>query len=754
MASKVFYAAFDETAGDDLICEQTRRVFGAASLGDVCGDGQLTAVKTHFGEKGNDTYVAPQFVRVVVDEVKAAGGKPCLVETATLYRGQRHNAVDHFNVAVEHGIELGDTVDLVIGAMERSVTVVGLFVDVEWCPYPNCMPTRAYVGAGVVDALGLPSLAETPRAIIGVRLQDPDDLEQVKEAALAALLEMRAVSIYKDWEDVRDSANNATAIQSIFLTGFSAVAGLAAGFLVANGVSGAVRAQTRSIGLLKAAGLTGRQLALVYLAEYLILALVGSLIGLAIGHLGVSIILRPAVGQFGETSVQLPAWVAPVAALSALVVTTLSTALPIRRAVRLDAVEAIRRGAERPVRAAARLVRVRTELALALSNLLSRPTRTLLTVLALGMAVFTLTFASVVTYSLRYFLENPAELGWGVDGDLTVSRARVVVQNGQQPEDGQPVTPPETISDEEARRLIVDQAGVAAYYAQIWYIFELSEEDVALGPDEALYGMFREGDLGEFLVPVMEGRMFDGPNEAIVGYQMARERGLQPGDAVTVPLGTERVTLQIVGTYREPGLMGRVLMASIETLRQAGTEAEAWWYVVKLDSDAEAEAVRGALELASSGGLDVDVADDEQDLPAAIMSLPWLMAALSLVLGGIAAFGVFGSVWMTVREQRREMAVLKAMGTTPSQLAVSVLAGGVAMALVASVIGLPVGLVGTRALLDFLARWQGFGPLSIPVDVIALLPVVPATAAVGALGSLIPARRAARLSVVEAIRYE
>lgn len=103
MASKVFYAAFDETADDEFICEQTKRVFGAAKLGDICRGGRLTAVKTHFGEKGNDSFIAPRFVRTVVDEVKAAGGKPCLVETATLYRGQRHNAIDHFNVAMQHG---------------------------------------------------------------------------------------------------------------------------------------------------------------------------------------------------------------------------------------------------------------------------------------------------------------------------------------------------------------------------------------------------------------------------------------------------------------------------------------------------------------------------------------------------------------------------------------------------------------------------------------------------------------------------
>jgi uncharacterized Fe-S center protein len=103
MASKVWFAAFEDDADEETVCRRTREVFSAAGLDAVVPKGGVTAVKTHFGERGNDSYVPPSCVRTVVDEVRRAGGRPCLVETATLYRGQRHNAVDHFNLAVEHG---------------------------------------------------------------------------------------------------------------------------------------------------------------------------------------------------------------------------------------------------------------------------------------------------------------------------------------------------------------------------------------------------------------------------------------------------------------------------------------------------------------------------------------------------------------------------------------------------------------------------------------------------------------------------
>ena len=103
MAGKVVYAPFSEGETDESISEKARLAFRAAGLGGVAADGAVTGVKTHFGERGNTSFVPARHVKAVVDEVRDAGGKPCLIETSTLYRGERHNAVDHFNLAVKHG---------------------------------------------------------------------------------------------------------------------------------------------------------------------------------------------------------------------------------------------------------------------------------------------------------------------------------------------------------------------------------------------------------------------------------------------------------------------------------------------------------------------------------------------------------------------------------------------------------------------------------------------------------------------------
>jgi len=98
--STVFYAPFRPGAAKE---EQLQAVINALDFGKSVTPGALVAVKLHFGERGNDTFVRPYFVRLVTDAIKAGGGKPFLTDTNTLYKHMRHNGVDHLETAVRHG---------------------------------------------------------------------------------------------------------------------------------------------------------------------------------------------------------------------------------------------------------------------------------------------------------------------------------------------------------------------------------------------------------------------------------------------------------------------------------------------------------------------------------------------------------------------------------------------------------------------------------------------------------------------------
>jgi len=109
MAVPVYYADLSVKNPADNRLAKIRRLCEAVGLADAVkplrkgGGDEVVAIKLHMGEMGNDTYLHPTFARQVVDCVKAAGARPFLTDTCTLYKSARHNAVDHLETAYRHG---------------------------------------------------------------------------------------------------------------------------------------------------------------------------------------------------------------------------------------------------------------------------------------------------------------------------------------------------------------------------------------------------------------------------------------------------------------------------------------------------------------------------------------------------------------------------------------------------------------------------------------------------------------------------
>ena len=102
---KVYFANMRARDPRDNTVSKINRLFDAAGFGETVRKMGLTAIKLHFGELGNDSYINPVFVRQVVDKVRACGGKPFVTDSNTLYLGSRSNAVDHIETAILHGFD-------------------------------------------------------------------------------------------------------------------------------------------------------------------------------------------------------------------------------------------------------------------------------------------------------------------------------------------------------------------------------------------------------------------------------------------------------------------------------------------------------------------------------------------------------------------------------------------------------------------------------------------------------------------------
>ena len=100
--AKVYFTDFRAKAGEGLPTK-LKRLMKTAGIADLDLDGKFVAIKLHFGELGNISYLRPNYARAVADVVKELGGKPFLTDCNTMYPGSRKNALEHLECAWENG---------------------------------------------------------------------------------------------------------------------------------------------------------------------------------------------------------------------------------------------------------------------------------------------------------------------------------------------------------------------------------------------------------------------------------------------------------------------------------------------------------------------------------------------------------------------------------------------------------------------------------------------------------------------------
>ena len=145
--SNVYFADFHTVANGDGLAAKLKKLIRAAGIGQIDMEGKFAAIKMHFGELGNLSFLRPNYARAVADVVKELGGMPYLTDCNTLYPGSRKNALEHLYCAWENGftpltvgcpILIGDGLK---GTDEVAVPVVG-----------GEYVTEAKIGRAVMDA--------------------------------------------------------------------------------------------------------------------------------------------------------------------------------------------------------------------------------------------------------------------------------------------------------------------------------------------------------------------------------------------------------------------------------------------------------------------------------------------------------------------------------------------------------------------------------------------------------------------------
>ncbi|MFF9774939.1 FtsX-like permease family protein [Streptomyces sp. NPDC013978] len=560
-------------------------------------------------------------------------------------------------------------------------------------------------------------------------------------------------------------------------------------------VGGAVGAATRRIGVLKALGFTPAQVVRAYVAQALVPAAVGCVLGVVLGNVLALPVLNEVGEAFGAPAGGLPVWVDVVVPGAALLLVAVAAVIPALRAGRLRTVEAIAVGggaggagrggperrrtaragrAGRERRGAARAGRPGPERTRRARPFGARPLSLLPPAIRLGLAhpfarpARSATVAAAVVFgalSVTFAVGLALTLGKVQEGRILDSAGSVVVEaGGGQGPPGAEVVPAEGAGSPGGERERADPAAVATVLrAQegTRRFYGTAQAQVAVsGVTGATTVVAYDGDSAWGAPEMVSGHWLDGPGQAVVTGRFLTAAGIGVGDTVTLDEKGRRVTVRIVGEafFTQDG--GMTLLTSTSTLTELGLGEEALpgRFHVRTASGTDPAQYMDALNRALDGaGLAAFAHADGGNSSSVIVAMDALIGMLTLMLVVVAGLGVLHTVVLDTRERVRDLGVLKALGMTPRQTVAMVVVSVAGVGLLAGLVAVPAGIVLHGVVTPFMGDAVG---MTLPDTVLAVYdaPVL-ACLALGGLviavaGALLPAGWAAGTGTARALRTE
>jgi putative ABC transport system permease protein len=235
----------------------------------------------------------------------------------------------------------------------------------------------------------------------------------------------------------------------------------------------------------------------------------------------------------------------------------------------------------------------------------------------------------------------------------------------------------------------------------------------------------------------------------------ADSKGFTVGETIQMEFArTGTQTLTVVGIF-EPNAFLNDYAVSLDTYDANVAQQLDSVVFLKYAPGVDQAAARAGVEaLVARDYPSVDVDDQEQTKQAYVMQVDQIFAIVYVLLilsVFISAFGIVNTLGLSIYERIRELGLLRAVGMSKRQVKRMVRVEAVIIAVLGALLGLVVGILFGWALQRALSD-VGIDQLAIPVVQLVLMLIV--AALIGVVAAILPARRASRINVLEAITYE
>jgi putative ABC transport system permease protein len=244
-------------------------------------------------------------------------------------------------------------------------------------------------------------------------------------------------------------------------------------------------------------------------------------------------------------------------------------------------------------------------------------------------------------------------------------------------------------------------------------------------------------------------------SEALVEKNFAEANDLEVGDTIrTLGQTGTRSSFRIVGEVKGTGdLLGGLVVTQAAMARDFAVNQDTFDFV-KLAPGADASTVQQRIDRLLAAAFPTAEVMNQQQLKQnqenqinPLLGLVYALLSLAII---VSLFGIANTLALSIYERTRELGMLRAVGMSRRQVRTMIRYESVITALIGAVLGMVLGLI-FSGLMSVPLKDQGF-VLSYPVGQLVLILIVAAIA--GVVAAIAPARRAARLNVLEALAYE
>jgi putative ABC transport system permease protein len=697
------------------------------------------------------------------------------------------------NVASGQHLGVGDTIGVAKNGPVQHFRIAGIVT----------LPGVS-IGSATLAVFDLPTLQKLlgrPGELDLIRVQSKSGVPTSKlidelKPILPAGTQVRntAAQVKED----KKGANGFTSFIRYFLLAFAGIALFVGSFVIANTLSITIAQRTREFATLRTLGATRRQILRSVIVEALVIGILGSVTGLFLGLAlarGLNKIFAalgfdlPTAGTVFENRTII------VSLLVGTIITLVASIRPARRATRVPPIAAVREGAELPRGRFARWTPYLSAVTLVLGVLLLAygvfghhlPTRTRL--FSLGAGVLLL-FLGVSANASRLVRPLASVLGWpatrvgGAAGLLARDNATrnpkrtasalmiglalvtfvAILGQGIRSSfesavddlfkanyalTSQDTFTPLTVSAEEAAAKAPGVTAVSGIRAGSVKVLGHVEDLTGADP-ELTKVVSLDWKEGSNAVPAELGQ-----TGAFVDDKYAKSHHLRVGSQLKLETPTAKALhVKILGVFKEPkggSPFGTITISnSLFDKNYVDPENEMAFINIK---GGVSEANTNALDKATAGFPDAKVQTHSQfksnfEKPLNnILGLLYVLLALSVI---VSLFGIVNTLVLTVFERTRELGMLRAVGMTRRQTRRMIRHESVVTSLIGATLGIVVGfflaILVTHALSD-----EG---IVFAVPYLSIVYFVIAAIIVGILAAIWPARRAAKLNVLDALQYE